>query len=140
MGGSDEKRGGWLWSLVKFAATAGVWMVIAAIGVAWSHPDAVKTFAQLVHDANVAMYRAKADQLEQPLCFDASLGLETDARRALEADIDTGLEREEFRVVYQPIVDAQTGRTVSVEALLRWEHPTRGAVPPGPARRGGIAV
>jgi diguanylate cyclase (GGDEF)-like protein len=102
----------------------------AAIGVAWSHPVAVKTFAQLVHDADVAMYRAKADQLEQPLCFDASLGLETDARRALEADIETGLEREEFRVVYQPIVDAQTGRTVSVEALLRWEHPTRGAVPP----------
>jgi diguanylate cyclase (GGDEF)-like protein len=102
----------------------------AAIGVAWSRPDAPKTFAQLVNDADLAMYRAKADQLEQPLCFDASLGLEKDARCSLEADIEAGLERNEFRVVYQPIARARDGKIVSVEALLRWEHPTRGAVPP----------
>lgn len=102
----------------------------AAIGVAWSRPDAPKSFAQLVNDADLAMYRAKADQLEQPLCFDASLGLEKDARCSLEADIEAGLERNEFRVVYQPIARARDGKIVSVEALLRWDHPTRGAVPP----------
>lgn len=102
----------------------------AAIGIAWSRPDAIKTFSQLVHDADLAMYRAKSDQLEQPLCFDASLGLENDERRTLERDIEKGIERKEFRVVYQPIACAADGRTVSVEALLRWDHPTRGAVPP----------
>lgn len=82
----------------------------AAVGVDWSRPDSVKTFTQLVHDADLAMYRAKSDQLEQPLCFDTGLGLENDERRALEADIEKGLERNEFRVVYQPIARARDGR------------------------------
>lgn len=102
----------------------------AAIGIAWSRPDAVKTFAELIHDADLAMYRAKADQLDHPLCYDASLGLEQAEHRALEADIEAGLERREFRVVYQPIVRASDGSIASVEALLRWEQPNRGAVPP----------
>ncbi len=102
----------------------------AAIGVAWSRPDAIKDFSQLVHDADLAMYRAKANQLDQPLCFDASLGLEHAEQRSLEADIEAGLSRREFRVVYQPIARASDGSIASVEALLRWEHPSRGAVPP----------
>jgi len=102
----------------------------AAIGIAHSDEGAPKTFNQLIHDADLAMYRAKADQLDKPLVFNASLGLEADARRALEADIEAGLDRDEFFVVYQPIARACDGSTASVEALLRWEHPTRGAVPP----------
>ncbi|MFY0638493.1 putative bifunctional diguanylate cyclase/phosphodiesterase [Maricaulis maris] len=102
----------------------------AAIGIAHSVEGAPKTFSQLIHDADLAMYRAKADQLDKPLIFNASLGLEADARRALEADIEAGLDRNEFFVVYQPIARACDGSTASVEALLRWEHPTRGAVPP----------
>ncbi|WP_203291333.1 putative bifunctional diguanylate cyclase/phosphodiesterase [Maricaulis parjimensis] len=102
----------------------------AAIGIAWSRPDAVKGFPELIHDADLAMYRAKADQLDHPLCYDASLGLEQAEHRTMEADIEAGLERREFRVVYQPIVRASDGSIASVEALLRWEHPTRGAVPP----------
>ncbi|WP_291844256.1 EAL domain-containing protein [Maricaulis sp.] len=102
----------------------------AAIGIAHSDPGSPKPFSQLIHDADLAMYRAKADQLDKPLIFNASLGLEADARRALEADIEAGLDRNEFFVVYQPIARACDGSTASVEALLRWEHPTRGAVPP----------
>ncbi|RKQ96483.1 putative bifunctional diguanylate cyclase/phosphodiesterase [Maricaulis maris] len=102
----------------------------AAIGIAHSDPGNPKPFTQLIHDADLAMYRAKADQLDKPLVFNASLGLEADARRALEADIEAGLERNEFFVVYQPIARSSDGSTASVEALLRWEHPTRGAVPP----------
>ena len=102
----------------------------AAIGIAWSRPDAVKSFSELIHDADLAMYRAKSDQLDHPLCYDASLGLEQAEHQALEADIEAGLERREFRVVYQPIVRASDASIASVEALLRWEHPTRGAVPP----------
>lgn len=102
----------------------------AAIGIAHSDCGQPKPFSQLIHDADLAMYRAKADQLDKPLVFNASLGLEADARRALEADIEAGLNRNEFFVVYQPIARATDGSTASVEALLRWEHPTRGAVPP----------
>ena len=102
----------------------------AAIGIAHSDSGHPKPFSQLIHDADLAMYRAKADQLDKPLIFNASLGLEADARRALEADIEAGLDRDEFFVVYQPIARASDGSTASVEALLRWEHPTRGAVPP----------
>jgi len=102
----------------------------AAIGIAYSEAGNPKAFTQLIHDADLAMYRAKADQLDKPLVFNASLGLETDARSALEADIEAGLDRNEFFVVYQPIAQASDGSVASVEALLRWEHPTRGAVPP----------
>ncbi|WP_138511037.1 putative bifunctional diguanylate cyclase/phosphodiesterase [Maricaulis alexandrii] len=102
----------------------------AAIGIAWSRPDAIKPFSELIRDADLAMYRAKSDQLDHPLCYDASLGLEQAEHQALEADIEAGLERREFRVVYQPIVRANDGSIASVEALLRWEHPSRGAVPP----------
>ncbi|BDX00924.1 putative bifunctional diguanylate cyclase/phosphodiesterase [Maricaulis maris] len=102
----------------------------AAIGIAHCEGGDPKPFSQLIHDADLAMYRAKSDQLDKPLVFNASLGLEADARRALEADIEAGLDRNEFFVVYQPIARACDGSTASVEALLRWEHPTRGAVPP----------
>lgn len=101
-----------------------------AIGIAWSRPDAVKDFAQLVHDADLAMYRAKADQADRPLCFDPEFGAEDAALRAMEKDIETGLAAGEFHVVYQPIVRASDGHMVSAEALLRWDHPERGSIPP----------
>ena len=101
-----------------------------AIGVSWSTVDQPRAFKDLVEEADMAMYRAKAEQLDQPLTYDCSLGIEHNRRRDLEADMEAGLERGEFYVVYQPIVDAADGSIRSVEALARWEHPTRGAVPP----------
>jgi diguanylate cyclase (GGDEF)-like protein len=101
-----------------------------AIGVSWSTYDQPRAFKDLVEEADMAMYRAKAEQLDQPLTYDCSLGIEHNRRRDLEADMEAGLERGEFYVVYQPIVDAADGSIRSVEALARWEHPTRGAVPP----------
>src|SRR3954451_15855465 len=52
-------------------------------------------------------------------------------RLALEQDLRGALEREEFALYYQPIVDLRTGRATKVEALVRWRHPARGLVPPG---------
>ncbi|MHA6287669.1 putative bifunctional diguanylate cyclase/phosphodiesterase, partial [Maricaulis sp. CAU 1757] len=102
----------------------------AAIGIAWSRPGATKTFAQLVHDADLAMYRAKANQLDEPLCYDASLGVEQAELQALERDMEAGLKAGQFHVVYQPITRARDGKVSSLEALLRWTHPVRGQVPP----------
>ncbi|WP_339743780.1 EAL domain-containing protein [uncultured Maricaulis sp.] len=102
----------------------------AAIGVSESSADATKTFLALVDEADLAMYRAKADQLDYPLYYDADFAAVDENRRALDADMEAGLGRQEFYVAYQPIVLASTGETASLEALLRWEHPTRGNIPP----------
>ena len=101
-----------------------------AIGISWSTPQTPKTFDVLVEEADLAMYRAKAEQLDQPLTYDNSLGLEHNHRRNLEEAIEAGLENREFYVAYQPIMDATNNKVVSVEALLRWENDERGAVPP----------
>jgi diguanylate cyclase (GGDEF)-like protein len=102
----------------------------AAIGVSESLPGAVKPFMTLMDEADLAMYRAKAEQLDYPLYYDAEFAAMDDLRRTLDADMEAGLARNEFSVVYQPIVHASTGEIASLEALLRWEHPVRGNVPP----------
>tara|TARA_R110000868_G_scaffold6550_2_gene36974 strand:+ start:44468 stop:46603 length:2136 start_codon:yes stop_codon:yes gene_type:complete len=102
----------------------------AAVGVAASYPDEPKSFVTLVDQADLAMYRAKADKLDYPLYYDDDFAAQDGLRRSLDADIELGLGRQEFYVVYQPIIDASTGKTASMEALLRWEHPVRGNVPP----------
>lgn len=63
--------------------------------------------------------------------YNADLNAEGRVRRQLEAGLRLGLEREEFRLQYQPKVDPHSGRIASAEALLRWRHPTHGMVPPG---------
>ena len=55
---------------------------------------------------------------------------ETLDRATLEHDLRRAIDRSELRVHYQPLVDLETGRVVGLEALLRWQHPTRGLVPP----------
>lgn len=107
-----------------------VYDIGGAIGISWSTEQTPKSFDKLVEEADLAMYRAKAEQLDQPLTYDNSLGLEHNHRRNLETAIEDGLARNEFYVAYQPIMDANTNQVVSVEALLRWENEERGAVPP----------
>ncbi len=84
----------------------------------------------LLTSADIAMYRAKelgrnGFQLCTPAMNARSL-----ERLTLENDLRQGIERQEFRLYYQPQVDLATGRTVGIEALLRWEHPARGLVSP----------
>lgn len=99
----------------------------ASIGVALT--PAVDATA-LLRDADVAMYRAKERGGGRYELFDSSLRARAMARLELEADMRRALERDEFRVHYQPVV-ALDGRICGLEALLRWEHPTRGLVSPG---------
>ncbi|HEY7077978.1 MAG TPA: bifunctional diguanylate cyclase/phosphodiesterase, partial [Solirubrobacteraceae bacterium] len=85
---------------------------------------------ELLRDADAAMYRAK--ELGKARCevFDASLHERAVERLDIEAGLRHALERGQLRLLYQPQVDLRTGRITGAEALLRWEHPTRGTIVP----------
>jgi diguanylate cyclase (GGDEF)-like protein/PAS domain S-box-containing protein len=84
----------------------------------------------LVRDASIAMYRAKAQSKAYYEVFDPSMHELVIDRLQLETDLRRAIEREEFRVYYQPIVSLATGKISGFEALLRWHHPQRGLVSP----------
>jgi diguanylate cyclase (GGDEF)-like protein/PAS domain S-box-containing protein len=84
----------------------------------------------LLRDADAAMYAAKQRGRGTYAVFDAGMRERAWERLELEADLRRALARGEFRVFYQPIVDLATGAVAEVEALVRWEHPERGLVPP----------
>jgi diguanylate cyclase (GGDEF)-like protein/PAS domain S-box-containing protein len=84
----------------------------------------------LLREADLAMYRAKEDGKARHRVFDPSMEYETTERLRLENDLRRALQRDEFRVHYQPVVHLGTSRTVGMEALVRWEHPERGVILP----------
>ncbi|GLC27943.1 EAL domain-containing protein [Roseisolibacter agri] len=84
----------------------------------------------MLRDADLAMYRAKAGGKGRFAFFEPSMHAEAVARLALEADLRAALEREELAISYQPIVTLQDATVIGVEALVRWEHPTRGSMKP----------
>jgi diguanylate cyclase (GGDEF)-like protein len=100
----------------------------ASVGLAMRHQHS--TFDGLMREADVAMYAAKGkgkDRVEQ---YDASLDDLAVARHALKADLAGAADRGELVLDYQPIVDLNTGLLAGPEALVRWQHPTRGLLPP----------
>ncbi|HZF68749.1 MAG TPA: EAL domain-containing protein [Gemmatirosa sp.] len=103
-----------------------------SIGIALDEPAI--TADALLRNADIAMYAAKsaghAAGTVQHRLFDASLLDAVVSRVELERDLARALAREEFHLLYQPIVDLATGRVVSAEALVRWQHPERGLVSP----------
>jgi diguanylate cyclase (GGDEF)-like protein len=84
----------------------------------------------LLRDADTAMYRAKATGKGRYEVFDLNMRASVIARLQLETDLRSAVEREELRNYYQPIVSLGTGRITGFEALLRWQHPTRGLLQP----------
>jgi diguanylate cyclase (GGDEF)-like protein/PAS domain S-box-containing protein len=85
---------------------------------------------ELLQRADLAMYQAKA-QGRNTLCFfDPAMQAAASARSALEGDMRQGILRNEFLLHYQPVVD-EAGKVLGAEALVRWNHPQRGMVPPG---------
>lgn len=103
--------------------------VTASIGVAVA--TANSTPQTLLRDADVAMYRAKEHGRNQVVMFDEAMHEQANERLLDAVGLRRALEHDEFRVVYQPILDIATGRTIGMEALIRWEDPERGLVPPG---------
>jgi len=100
-----------------------------SIGIA-SATDAPGESEDLLRDADMALYAAKKKGKAQYRFFDESMGTEALKRLELEGGLRKALEREEFRVYYQPKISVSTGEIVSLEALIRWEHPERGLLEP----------
>jgi diguanylate cyclase (GGDEF)-like protein/PAS domain S-box-containing protein len=89
-----------------------------------------RTSADLMRDADVAMYRAKDEGKGRVVVFEQSMHRSVVRRARLEADLRQGLDRGELLPHYQPLIDLGTGDVVGVEALVRWQHPTLGMLPP----------
>jgi diguanylate cyclase (GGDEF)-like protein len=85
---------------------------------------------ELLRCADMALYAAKADGRATASVYDARLEAPAIARRTLETALRDALEADEFQLRYQPIVDLTRLEVTSLEALLRWRHPTRGWIPP----------
>jgi diguanylate cyclase (GGDEF)-like protein/PAS domain S-box-containing protein len=101
----------------------------ASIGIALSN-SAYESPDDMLRDADTAMYRAKSLGKARYEVFDADMRASLVARLQIETDMRHALERGEFRNFYQPIVALESGRIVGFEALLRWQHPTRGLMGP----------
>jgi predicted signal transduction protein with EAL and GGDEF domain len=104
--------------------------VSASVGVAVADPARGVSPAELLRDADLAMYRAKARGKARFEVFEPAMGDGARERAELVADLRRALEQGGLRLAYQPVVELATGRVAAVEALARWEHPTLGAVPP----------
>ncbi len=107
-------------------------VVGASIGIAHADGDGdpAVTAEALMRDADTAMYRSKAEGPGRSTVFDTSMHDRVRERIELEAALRTALADGQLHVAYQPIVHLDTGRPVGAEALVRWDHPVRGAIPP----------
>jgi diguanylate cyclase (GGDEF)-like protein/PAS domain S-box-containing protein len=85
---------------------------------------------RLLKNADLALYRAKAEQRGVWRFFEAEMDARLQARRRLEVELREALANDELRLLYQPIYDLERERICGFEALLRWQHPTRGLVSP----------
>jgi diguanylate cyclase (GGDEF)-like protein/PAS domain S-box-containing protein len=102
----------------------------ASIGIALSNTGYERA-EDLLRDADTAMYRAKMEGKKRHVVFDKAMHDRAMEILQLETDLRRALTRKEFFLNYQPIVNLETGRVASFEALVRWRHPERGLVMPG---------
>jgi diguanylate cyclase (GGDEF)-like protein len=103
--------------------------ISASIGIAAGRDEQDRA-DDLLRNADVAMYTAKAQGKSQYAVFEPTLHAAIIERHALSSELSRGVGRGELLVYYQPIVTLDTGRIHGVEALVRWRHPTRGIVGP----------
>lgn len=102
----------------------------ASIGIVLGTHD-YKGAADLLRDADTAMYRAKEAGRNRYQIFNKAMHLQAMQRLHLENDLRRALEHQEFMVYYQPIIALETQRLMGFEALVRWQHPEQGLVYPG---------
>jgi diguanylate cyclase len=103
--------------------------ISASIGVS-TYPDDGQDAESLLHKADTAMYAAKKLGRNNCQFFKPEMQARVLERQSLEGSLRHALSRNEFRLHYQPKIDLVTGEITGVEALLRWQHPTRGMIQP----------
>ena len=103
--------------------------VAASIGIAIARGKAT-TSGDLLKDADIALYAAKTETRGSYRFFELSMQVELLRKQALRSDLADAIERNEFALVFQPLVALQTNRVSGFEALIRWNHPRRGLVSP----------
>jgi len=104
-------------------------MVHGSIGAA-STEDATANGQDLLREADTAMYAAKTEGKHRSVVFEPSMQDQLFGEVRLLAQIEAGIEAKEFRAFFQPIVDLPSGELRGAEALIRWQHPERGLLPP----------
>jgi diguanylate cyclase (GGDEF)-like protein len=100
-----------------------------SIGIALAPQDRASS-DQLFKSADMALYRAKSEGRDTFRFYEPSMDAAVEARQSLELDLRHALSKGEFALHYQPVVDPKSRGVRGFEALLRWRHPERGAVPP----------
>jgi diguanylate cyclase (GGDEF)-like protein/PAS domain S-box-containing protein len=112
-----------------FVLSAGEVFIGASVGIALSVTGYARS-EDVLRDAAIAMYRSKDREQGRYEVFDLEMHAQAMDRLQMEGDLRRGLERDELRVHFQPVVALDTGRVAGFEALVRWEHPERGLVFP----------
>ncbi len=105
------------------------WFISASLGIAVGRPGRA-TPGEMLREAEIAMVRAKSDPSRRYALFEPSMSDQTMDRIDMENDLRRAIERGELRLHYQPLIDLTTDRILGFEALVRWQHPVRGLVPP----------
>ena len=100
-----------------------------SIGIALTTVDYQRA-EDLIRDADTALHRAKAAGSARQQIFDTVMHSQSITRLRIEGELRRAIERDEFYLLYQPIISLATGEIIKVEALVRWRHPERGVVPP----------
>ena len=113
-----------------FEVTSHQLFVSASVGISMFPGDALNA-EQLLRNADSALFKAKSAGREGYALYTEELTVHALNRIEVASDLRRALEQQELRVYYQPVHDLKTSRLIGVEALVRWEHPLRGLVPPG---------
>jgi diguanylate cyclase (GGDEF)-like protein len=117
-------------NVMRHPVEAGGHQVLLSASVGICVAEGGTSVTDLLRNADLAMYRAKARGKDQCILYEPEMSVDALKRLQLEADLIRAVERDELTLVYQPVVDLASETVVGFEALIRWHHPTLGLISP----------